>query len=152
MEEQFALMLAKALCRCIGQGGQAIEFQPAMILAKARCRRIGQCGQAIERQPFSLMLASKRAREHEWRTREDPFHEVWDEVAEQLEANAAMKSIVPKYFPMRRRAWGSASENRFQRRSTRVPLVLSRIRLGSSCGQNGHGAFDAHETYNCASD
>ena len=37
-------------------------------------------------------LPSERAREHDWRTREDPFHEVWDEVFEQLEAHPTLKA------------------------------------------------------------
>ena len=32
-------------------------------------------------------LPSERARDHDWRTRDDPFAEVWDEVHEQLSEN-----------------------------------------------------------------
>ncbi len=37
-------------------------------------------------------LPSERATEHDWRTREDPFEEVWQEVFEQLEANSALQA------------------------------------------------------------
>jgi nucleotide-binding universal stress UspA family protein len=37
-------------------------------------------------------LPSERAADHEWRTREDPFAEVWHQVVEQLEANAGLQA------------------------------------------------------------
>ena len=39
-------------------------------------------------------LPSERAADHDWRTREDPFADVWDSVFEQLEANAGVAGIV----------------------------------------------------------
>lgn len=37
-------------------------------------------------------LPSERAAEHTWRTREDPFDEVWEEVNEQLEENPGLQA------------------------------------------------------------
>jgi hypothetical protein len=37
-------------------------------------------------------LPSERARNHDWRTREDPFEEVWDEVHEQLDAEPKLEA------------------------------------------------------------
>jgi hypothetical protein len=37
-------------------------------------------------------LPSESEREHDWRTREDPFQEVWDEVFEQLDAQPGPKA------------------------------------------------------------
>ncbi len=40
----------------------------------------------------SRPLPSETEREHAWRTREDPFHEVWGEVFEQLEVQPGLKA------------------------------------------------------------
>ena len=37
-------------------------------------------------------LPSESQPEHDWRTREDPFHEVWEEVFEQLNAQPRLKA------------------------------------------------------------
>jgi hypothetical protein len=37
-------------------------------------------------------LPSERARNHDWRTREDPFEDVWDEVHEQLDAEPKLEA------------------------------------------------------------
>jgi len=37
-------------------------------------------------------LPSERAAEHDWRTRDDPFEAVWNEVFEQLKANAGLQA------------------------------------------------------------
>ncbi len=37
-------------------------------------------------------LPSERVADHDWRTREDPFADVWDSVFEQLEANPELQA------------------------------------------------------------
>jgi len=48
VKAQTSLVLAKTLCRLIGELSEAIQFQPSLVLAETLCRVIGELSEAIQ--------------------------------------------------------------------------------------------------------
>jgi transposase InsO family protein len=93
-----------------------VKTEKTLSLAASKA---GMCEQTARKYRLSSKLPSESAQPHDWRTRPDPFAEVWDEVKEQLVLNAGLEAKT-LFEDLQRRYPGKFSDGQLRTLQRRV--------------------------------